>query len=364
MQDIKIAVSSFHKLFDYIESLGLDADQVARKAQINLAQLFAMQADELLSARLYARLYRVAVVEMQKVHPHIPWAAGLGTDAFDMLCYSIMGAATLGEALERAERFEALLRPLSGRYFTLSVERGQVHFDYHLDIDNVASLFVPPQWVRANSYRTVAVASGLVVWHAFCGWLVGHAIEASTISVSLPSIGDAYKVSLSEVTGCEVVFDAPRNRLTFPVECLDYRVVQNQASLQQFLDMAVYQLSLVERQPSTISEAIKQLIGADIQSGMPSFSDVADRLHLSESSLRRKLLKEQTSFQIIKDQVRCDLAMAFLEDKDNKINDVADKLGFTEPSSFVRSFRNWTGMTPKSYRKRFAEQTMPYVGRG
>ena len=364
MQDIKIAVSSFHKLFDYVESLGLDAEHVARLAQINLAQLYAMPGSEQLSARLYAKLYRVAVAEMQSVHPHIPWAAGLGTDAFDMLCYSIMGCSTLGEALERAERFEALLRPLSGRCFTLTIEQDQVHFDYHLDIDNVASLFVPPQWVRANTYRTVAVASGLVVWHAFCGWLVGHAIEASTIAVSMPSIGEAYKTSLSEVTGCNVVFDAPRNRLTFPKECLDYRVVQNQASLQQFLDMAVYQLSMVERQPGTISEAIKQLIGADITCGMPSFGEVAERLHLSESSLRRKLLKEQTSFQIIKDQVRCDLAMTFLEDKSNKINDVADKLGFTEPSSFVRSFRNWTGMTPKSYRKQFADHALSTVGRG
>jgi len=26
-------------------------------------------------------------------------------------------------------------------------------------------------------------------------------------------------------------------------------------------------------------------------------------------------------------------------------------LGFTEPSSFVRSFRHWTGHTPKAYRQ-------------
>jgi AraC-like DNA-binding protein len=354
MQDIKIAVSSFHKLLDYLESLGFDAEHVAALAEINASQLYAMSGDEQLSARLYAKLYRQAVCQMQKVHPHIPWAAGLGTDAFEMLCYSIMGCATLGEALERAERFETLLRPLSGRCFHLSVEGDDVHFDYHLDIDNVASLFAPPQWVRSDTYHTVAVASGLVVWHAFCGWLVGHALEASSMSVSLPSIGDAYRDSLAEATGCQVVFDAPYNRLTFPRECLDYRVVQNQASLQQFLDMAVYQLSLVERQPGTISEAIRQLIGNDVKDGMPSFTDIAERLHLSESSLRRKLLKEQTSFQMIKDQVRCDLAMSMLEDKSLKINDVADQLGFTEPSSFVRSFRNWTGVTPKCYREQHA----------
>ena len=32
------------------------------------------------------------------------------------------------------------------------------------------------------------------------------------------------------------------------------------------------------------------------------------------------------------------------------VADLADYLGFTEPSSFVRSFKGWTGETPKSYR--------------
>lgn len=354
MQDIKIAASSFHKLLDYVESLALDVEAVAQAAEYTSAQIFALEADELLSARGYSKMYRQAVSQMQQVHPYIPWAAGLGTDAFEMLCYSIMGSATLGEALERAERFERLLRPLSGRSFTLSKTDELVHLDYQLDIGNVASLFAPEGWVRADTYQTVAVASSLVVWHAFCGWLVGHALESSTISVSMPSIGEAYRDSLANVTGSDVEFGAKHTRLSFPVECLEYRVVQNQASLQSFLDMAVYQLSLVERQPGTISETIKQLIGQDVQEGMPSFADIADRLHVSESSLRRKLLKEHTSFQSIKDQVRCDLAMQYLLQSDAKINDVAERLGFTEPSSFVRSFRNWTGMTPKCFRSKQA----------
>ena len=72
---------------------------------------------------------------------------------------------------------------------------------------------------------------------------------------------------------------------------------------------------------------------------------------MSESSLRRRLLKEEISYQLIKDEVRCKLAIDFLKDASKKINDIADELGFTEPSSFVRSFRHWTGHTPKAYRE-------------
>ena len=36
--------------------------------------------------------------------------------------------------------------------------------------------------------------------------------------------------------------------------------------------------------------------------------------------------------------------------EDIKVAELSDFLGYTEPSSFVRSFKGWTGETPKSYR--------------
>ena len=85
---------------------------------------------------------------------------------------------------------------------------------------------------------------------------------------------------------------------------------------------------------------------------MPSFTEVARTLHMSESSLRRRLQKEDTSYQALKDEVRCEVAIDKLLNEQAKIADLADYLGFTEPSSFVRSFKSWTGQTPNSYRER------------
>jgi AraC-like DNA-binding protein len=73
---------------------------------------------------------------------------------------------------------------------------------------------------------------------------------------------------------------------------------------------------------------------------------------MSESSLRRRLQKEDTSYQALKDEVRCEVAINKLLHEKAKIADLADYLGFTEPSSFVRSFKGWTGDTPSSYRER------------
>jgi AraC-like DNA-binding protein len=73
---------------------------------------------------------------------------------------------------------------------------------------------------------------------------------------------------------------------------------------------------------------------------------------MSESSLRRRLQKETTSYQALKDEVRCGIAIDRLLHDDAKVADLAEYLGFTEPSSFVRSFKGWTGQSPKAYKER------------
>lgn len=54
----------------------------------------------------------------------------------------------------------------------------------------------------------------------------------------------------------------------------------------------------------------------------------------------------------IKDEVRCEVAIDKLLHENARVADLADYLGFTEASSFVRSFKSWTGLTPKAYKDR------------
>ena len=92
-------------------------------------------------------------------------------------------------------------------------------------------------------------------------------------------------------------------------------------------------------------------MGIDLVGGMPSITEMADTLHMSESSLRRRLRSENTSYQALKDEVRCEVAVDKLLNENAKVADIAEYLGFAEPSSFVRSFKSWTGQTPSDYRE-------------
>ena len=141
--------------------------------------------------------------------------------------------------------------------------------------------------------------------------------------------------------------------MVFDAEFLDYRLVHNDDSLSEFLNNAVYQLMVDTHKPASTSAAIKSLMSADFsRNGLPSFQSIAKCLHMSESSLRRRLLKENTSYQCLKDQFRCELAIQYLQNTELKVSVIAELLGFTEPSSFVRSFKNWMQLTPKAYREK------------
>ncbi len=350
MSEITVAASKFHRMFDYLARIGLDAEAIGAAVNLSPARVAELPPGEGLPARQYSRLYNEAVVQMQTLEQPLPWAGGVGSEAFKLMCHCMISGRTLREALVLASRFEALVCPLIGHQVSLAEEGGFARLSYHIRVRSDESDLVPEEWDRAEHSDAVSRASGLLVWHAFCGWLVGQSLEAHAVTIAAPYVNDEYRDRLGRVFRCPIEFDAADNVLVFSADQLDRRLVHTADSLRQFLDNAIYELIAIDREPVSTSAAIKSLISIDLPSGMPSFSRISEHLHMSESSLRRRLQKENTSYQNLKDEVRCQIAIDKLLNENATVADLADHLGFTEPSSFVRSFKSWTGETPKGYR--------------
>jgi AraC-like DNA-binding protein len=353
MGEITVKAGKFKRLLDYLDKVGLDARQIARRLNMVPERILALDSHEVLPAQQYARLYKEAAREMQALGHQIPWAAGLGSDAFELMCRSIITSRTLGEALSVAERFEKLIYPMVGYNMRLLDEGGDsVRLSYHVRVSDEPSALAPANWDRWDSKPVVARTSGLLVWTAFCGWLTGRAIEVLEVNVAAPFLSKAYDERLRGVFHCAVNYDSDINTVRFGRDTLERRLVQTQDSLMEFLDTSVYHLIAVDSEPASTSAAIKSLVTIELPSGLPSFADVASSLHMSESSLRRRLQKENTSYQALKDEIRCEVAIDHLLNQNAKVADLAEYLGFTEPSSFVRSFKSWTGETPTRYREK------------
>jgi AraC-like DNA-binding protein len=83
---------------------------------------------------------------------------------------------------------------------------------------------------------------------------------------------------------------------------------------------------------------------------LPDLAGVARHLGVAERTLRRKLGAHGTSFRALVEEVLAPLAKRYLLDSALTVADVAERLGFSEPASFARAFRRWTGTTPDAFR--------------
>jgi AraC-like DNA-binding protein len=63
------------------------------------------------------------------------------------------------------------------------------------------------------------------------------------------------------------------------------------------------------------------------------------------------LKEEGASLQQLKDEVRCERAKDLLFRSGKPVKQVAAAAGFRNEKSFIRAFRQWTGVTPAEFRR-------------
>lgn len=105
---------------------------------------------------------------------------------------------------------------------------------------------------------------------------------------------------------------------------------------------------------SSISRDVVDKIVERLPDGPPSQLQIAEALHVSNRTLQRKLKEEGTSFMDLLQNTRLQLAQRYLRHPNRSVVETAYLLGFSEPSTFSRAFKRWTGMAPADYRDRRA----------
>jgi AraC-like DNA-binding protein len=71
---------------------------------------------------------------------------------------------------------------------------------------------------------------------------------------------------------------------------------------------------------------------------------------MTARTLHRKLADEQTSFRSLLDEVRGSLAEELLASPGLSVKEIAERLGYAEPSSFIHAFKRWKGVPPRAFR--------------
>lgn len=84
----------------------------------------------------------------------------------------------------------------------------------------------------------------------------------------------------------------------------------------------------------------------------PNLEVVASWFNITQRTLHRRLLSENTSYKLIVEDIKLSLAKSYLCKSTMPIKEISYFLGYEEPANFRRAFKRWTGCSPSDYRAR------------
>ena len=157
------------------------------------------------------------------------------------------------------------------------------------------------------------------------------------------------KAPYQQLFGSKVKFNSARSVLSFDETSLDLAIVTANPVARDIFRRECDRLLSRDTHRGMISERVQEVL---LQSGteFPTSMRVANQLHMSESTLQRRLAKEGYKFQQLLDQVRNKLAYEYLTGTKLTINEIASLLGFSDAANFRRAFKRWSKQTPTAVR--------------
>ncbi|MBW3141334.1 AraC family transcriptional regulator [Ferrimonas balearica] len=186
---------------------------------------------------------------------------------------------------------------------------------------------------------------GLGSMMAIAEELSGEALQLSWVRFPAPAPWPVDRTEYEDLLGCPVDFEGDFFEWAIDLQELEAPVLwrPTDAALELEQEPPAQDTSLVNR--------IITLLLA-VPENWPTQEQVAEELMVSRRTLRRRLSEMGTSYQQILNQVRCQLAIEWLQQGESDILWIGERLGFRDVSNFRHAFKRWIGKPPGAFLRR------------
>jgi AraC-like DNA-binding protein len=316
----------------------LDLAELVQTWHVSEQALFA--GTSLTSEALQAEDARVSLADAQAVleraialtgEPALGFFLGMRmrVPAHGYLGFAAMTAPTARHALELAVRY-APTRSNILRIELVVGETATLYLDEAVDLGS------------ARDSVLVALAVGL--------WRIGETLTGQklrgTADFAFPEPSYVSRLRAQELP---VRFGQPRNALHFDPSVLDLPLVMaHPSALRLAQEQCERALERLDRDDLVLR--VRAAI-AKPEGGFRTLDEVAGKLGVSSRTLKRKLKAEGSAFSEILDALQCEQACALLRAEQLSIEEIAERVGYSDVSNFTRAFKRWTELTPAQYRR-------------
>jgi AraC-like DNA-binding protein len=247
-----------------------------------------------------------------------------------------------GYALQSCSNLRQVLNLLL-RYHPLIV-RQDIRWELHETDDLVTARFT----ITIGSLDQKRLMAELVFSNFFtvAKYLSGESFAAEAIHLQYlkPNHSVVYKKYLP----APLKFEQPYNQIIISKTLLDLPVKTanpaNYLVFQQQCEEMLRDLNRIENTSTAVRRLLMREAGV-----FPNIDQVAEQLHMSKSTLGRRLDSEATSFRTITDEVKNLLAKEYLTNTGLTVTDIAHLLDYTDTANFRRAFVRWNKMPPSEF---------------
>ncbi len=283
------------------------------------------------------QLFRASYASLKNAPPGLGFDYGkqLNLIAADAVGQLIMSCNTLGEAFEAIRRFHVLLSiclRIECRYHgdTVAV---QFHDYYPLATPS------PLRWFCSEALFTSLQRQAC--------WLTGERLAYRQIR--LPYARPPHWQRYQQEFNCEISYDADCHEVSFDRAFLQQPILTANAQLRDLKNRECERALRRWQSRFSVKEQVQSILARSCPE-FPTLEQVAQQLHTSRSCLYRKLQNSRTSYQCLINDFKRQQSIELLRDTPLPIHEIAERLGFSDASSFRRAFKNWTGRQPSSLR--------------
>jgi AraC-like DNA-binding protein len=311
--------------------------QALRLAQIMPARL--QQPHDRITSRQMEVLSGAAMQELDDealgaFARRLPWGS------YGMLARASLTSPDLGTALKRWCRHHALLAQDIRLSVVVTGSGAAIAIDERAAIGD------------GDEGREFALVHVLRNIHGLACWYVDSRIplQGAHFPFAAPPHADVYPLLFPG----PVRFEATRAEIRFDARYLALPLRRDEKALRQMLQHALPLTVRQYRRDRLLVQQVRQALVAK-PAEAHSADGLAGVLNMSSRTLHRQLREEGASLQQLKDEVRCERAKDLLYRSNKPVKQVAVATGFRNEKSFIRAFRQWTGLSPAEFRKGIQE---------